>query len=185
MLTEGLGEPLHQQKVPRTQEDLACAGMALGQSPLEQASCANGERGDADGLEQPLEEVLVVGMPADALVRALVEVDEAGIEGARCGQGLPHHFPEKRIGVCGRVGLMSPVAVSAGARLSDEPEATPAPQVGPVRYREEEIPQRVEELRRNGSREVRQRTAGRKGGVIEQLVRRLAAAASARLPLER
>ena len=93
------------------------------------------------------------------------------------GEDPRNHFPEKWVGVCGRVGLVSPIAVPAGARLSDKPEAASAPQVGPVRNGEEEVPQTSEGLLGDGFREVSQRAAGREVGRIEQLQRPLAATA--------
>ena len=93
------------------------------------------------------------------------------------GEDPRDHFPEKWVGVCGRVGLVSPIAVPAGARLSDKPEAASAPQVGPVWNGEEEVPQATKGLLGDGFWEVRQRTAGREEGTIEQLLGLLAATA--------
>ncbi len=151
--------------------------MVPGEPPLELAGRANGEGGNGDGLGKPLEEVLVVGVPADALVGTFVKIDEAGVEMVQLGEDPRDHFPEKWVGVCGRVGLVSPIAVSAGARLSDKPEAASAPQVGPVRNGEEEVPQTAEGLPGDGFREVSQRAAGREEGRIEQLLGLLAATA--------
>ena len=176
MLAQGLDEPSHLQEVARAELHLAGGRVALGEPPLEQARPAQGERGDVDGLVKPLEQVLVVGVPADALIRTIVEVDEAGVERARGGEGPPHHFPEKRIGVCGRMRLMSAVAVAASAGLLDKPEGTAAPKVGPVRDRHESVPQGAEDFRRYGPRLIGQRATGGEGSVIEQLERPLATA---------